>query len=202
MHKNEANKSVFKGLIFVIFRNFSVTIFFGVNNMVILFSRCKSTVQKEIADILYKFGGDLIEDKRIKLGSGDFTVLSVTKPQQLLLKNSIVVFCDENEKFENQVLPKGIIAICDSQNKIALGILKKNGVAAVTCGNSSKNTVTIASITDNSAIISLQRTLYDIKGKKIEPADFKIKLPPKFSPFSVMAAVAVLLLCGKAKKSD
>lgn len=169
--------------------------------MVILFSKRKSKIQKEISEILHKFGGDLIEDKKIKLGSGEFTVLSVTKPQELELKTAVAVFCDENEKFEKQVLPKGIIAICESENKLALNILKQNGVAAITCGGNPKNTVTFASITDDSAIITLQRSLCELKGNKIEPADFKIKIPPKFSPFSVMAAVTVLLLCGKNKKN-
>ena len=170
--------------------------------MVILCSRRKSPIQKEIAEILYKYGGDIIEDKQIKLGGGEFTVLSVTKPQQLLLKSAVTVFCEENEKFEAQLLPKGAIAVCDAQNKTALEILKRNGVAVITCGSGHKNTITLASITENSAIISLQRNLYDLKGKKIEPADFKINLPPKFSPFSVMAAVAVLLLCGKSRKNE
>lgn len=169
--------------------------------MVILFSKRKSPIQKEIAEILYKFGGDLISDKSVRLSQGEFTVLSVTKPYELDLKEAVVIICDENEKFEKQVLPKGVIGICEAENETALKLLKRNSVAAITCGSGSKNTITIASISSEAAIITLQRTLFDLKGKKIEPADFKIKPPKNCSPFSVMAAVTAMLLCGKAKKT-
>lgn len=169
--------------------------------MVILFSKRKSPVQKEIAEILYKFGGNFIGDKSVRLSQGEFTVLSVTKPYDLDLKEAVVIFCDENEKFEKQVLPKGIIGICEAENKTALKILKRNSVAAITCGNGAKNTVTIASITPDTAIISLQRTLFNLKGRKIEPADFKIKPPKNCSSFSIMAAVTALLLCKKSQKN-
>ena len=60
----------------------------------------------------------------------------------------------------------------------------------------SKNTITLSSIIDNELLASLQRSIYDINGKKLEPAEFKIKLNKNYSPFSVMASLAVLLLKG------
>ena len=59
-----------------------------------------------------------------------------------------------------------------------------------------KNTITLSSINSETLLTTLQRTVTDINGNEIEPEEFKIKLKKEYLPFSVMASVAVMLLCG------
>ena len=61
---------------------------------------------------------------------------------------------------------------------------------------SGKNTVTLSSLGSTSLLASLQRTVTDLCGNEVDPAEFKIKLTKQYSPFAVMASAAVLLLVG------
>ena len=167
-----------------------------VKKMVILFSGRKSTVEKEIIEILSGYGADYISDKAVSSVGGQFTVISEYKKTDIKLKSGIAVFIDDTDRFNNQTFPKGITGICEDGNFTALKVFKESGTPVITCGMSAKNTVTLSSFGDSSLLASLQRTLTDFKGNEIDPAEFKIKLTKRFSPFSVMASAAVLLLIG------
>lgn len=164
--------------------------------MVILFSDRKNRIEKEITEILTFAGADYISDKTIYSGEGFFSVISEYKKIDLKIKNGIAVFCGNADRFKTQVFPENIIGICEDTNTAALQLFKINRIPVISCGMNSKNTITLSSIIDNELLASLQRSIYDINGKKLEPAEFKIKLNKNYSPFSVMASLAVLLLKG------
>ena len=164
--------------------------------MVILFSGRKSTVEKEIIEILSGYGADYISDKAVSSVGGQFTVISEYKKTDIKLKSGIAVFIDDTDRFNNQIFPDGIIGICEDNNTAALKAFKDSETPVISCGMSAKNTVTLSSFGDTSLLASLQRTVTDFTGKDIEPAEFKIKLTKRYSPFAVMASAAVLLIIG------
>lgn len=164
--------------------------------MVILFSKRKSKIEEEIIEILLKYGGDYITDKKIIITDSKFTLVSKYKYSEITLKKGIAVFCDDTDRFEKQELPQNMIGICEENNKTALELFKKNCISVITCGMNSKNTVTLSSLNDNTLLTSLQRTVTDSKGTDIMPSEFKVKLNKKYNPFAVMACVAVLLING------
>lgn len=164
--------------------------------MVILFSGRKSAVEKEIIEILSGYGADYISDKAVSSVGGRFTVISEYKKTDIKLKSGIAVFIDDTDRFENQCFPDGIIGICEEGNKAALKVFKDCGTPVISCGMGAKNTVTLSSLGSASLLASLQRTVTDFVGNDIDPAEFKIKLTKKYSPFAVMASAAVLLLVG------
>ncbi len=164
--------------------------------MVILFSGRKSVVEKEIIDILCSFGANYISDKTVSSVGGRFTVISEYKKTDIKIKSGIAVFIDDTDRFKNQFFPKGIIGICEDGNLAALKTFKDSETPVISCGMGAKNTVTLSSFGDASLLASLQRTVTDLKGQDIDPAEFKIKLTKKYSPFAVMAGAAVLLLLG------
>ena len=168
--------------------------------MVILFSGRNSKTEKEIIEILTKYGGNYISDKFVSENTGNFTIISVYKKSEIKLKKGIAVFIDETDRFLCQNLPIGIIGICEDINQKALEIFKQNNIAVISCGINAKNTVTLSSFNSNSLLASLQRTLTDNYGNNIVPSEFKIKLTNKYSPFSVMASIAVLLINGIVPK--
>lgn len=170
------------------------------NAVVILFADRKSRTEKEIIDILTLFGANHISDKTVCSQEGVFTVVSEYKNIDIKLKSGIAVLCDTTQRFNKQSLPLGIIGICEDTNINALNLFYKNHIPVISCGMGNKNTITLSSLENNIMFVTLQRKITDIKGRIIEPAEFKITLKKNYSPFSVMASVAIILLEGLAPK--
>ena len=164
--------------------------------MVILFSGRKSAVERDIIEILSGCGANYISDKAVTSGEGGFTIISAYKKTEINLKNGIAVFIDDTDRFDNQIFPDGITGVCEDSNLKALSIFKSCGTPVISCGMSGKNTVTLSSLGSTSLLASLQRTVTDLCGNEVDPAEFKIKLTKQYSPFAVMASAAVLLLVG------
>ncbi len=162
--------------------------------MVILLSDRKSKAETEIIEILSKYGGQYISDKFIGKDSGKFTILSVYKKSRLEIEKGIAVFLDNGERFMTQELPLGIIGICEDENRTALEISKNNGIATISCGLSSKNSVTLSSMGNEQLFACLQRSIQNQNGEIIDPCEIKIRLSKNYLPFSVMASTAILLL--------
>lgn len=169
--------------------------------MVILFSGRKSKVEKEIIEILTLYGANYISDKIVSTTKGKFTIISEYKKTDLRIKKGIAVFIDDTNRFDGQIFPKNIIGICEDSNLKALELFKKSNISVISCGMSTKNTVTLSSLSSDSLLTTLQRTITNNFGAEIEPAEFKIKLNKSYSPFAVMASVAVLLLNGILPKT-
>lgn len=164
--------------------------------MVVLFSNRKSKAEKEIVDILTACGADFISDKTVCAKGGYFTLTVFYKPTDLKIEKGIVLILDNTEKFLPQSLPDGTIGICEDCNSNALKIFEKNNIPVISCGNSSKNTITISSINDRNIIVTLQREITDKFGNIIYPGDYKIALSKDYSPFAVLSSAAILLLNG------
>lgn len=164
--------------------------------MVLLFSGKKSQIAEEISEILTNCGGMQITPKGIRGNRELFYAVSINKPCEIELGFGVAVFCDECKGFSNQILPSGIIGICEENNSNALKLLKKCRNPTVTCGMNNKNTVTVSSHQKDEIIAAIQRNITDLKGNLIEPCEFKMSLKKEYSPFSVLAAITVLLLSG------
>lgn len=135
--------------------------------MIIIFADKKTKCGTEISDILYR----CIPNRRT-----DFDIIT--------------------EYSENIDFPTDSVGVCEDSNSEALKLLMKNGIPVISCGMNGKNTVTLSSVGDSAALVSLQRTVTDIYGRDREPAEFRIRLTHSRSPFAVAAAFAVLLLLG------
>ncbi len=164
--------------------------------LVILFTERKSKYEKEIIEILEKYGANHFSDKSISDNGGSFTVISIYKPTSLSIKNAIAVFLEANEKFIFQVYPIGIIGICEDTNIPALENFKQNHNAVITCGICNKNTLTISSFGEKYVLVTLQRAIIDLKGNKIEPREYKISLTKPYSEYSILSATAILITKG------
>lgn len=164
--------------------------------MVILFSGRKSSVEKEIIKILTGCGANYISDKMVAASDGGFTIISEYKKTEIKLKKGIAVFIDDTDRFSGQSFPAGITGICEESNEKALELFKGSNIPVISCGMNAKNTVTLSSLGISSLLAALQRTVTDFRGNEVDPGEFKIKLTREYSPFSVMASAAVLLLNG------
>lgn len=164
--------------------------------MVILLSGRKSAVEKEIINILTKYNATYISDKMVTAGKGSMTIVSEYKKTQIDVKKGVAVIIDDTDRFIGQTFQKGIIGICEEENLKALQIFSNSDIPVICCGMGAKNTITLSSLNSDTLLASLQRTITDHFGNKLYPSEFKIKLTKKYSPFSVMASTAILLLNG------
>ena len=87
-----------------------------------------------------------------------------------------------------------IKGICESSNHNALNILKDNEIPAIVCGMAKTDTITFSSITNDKALISIQRRIKTNNGKILEPCEISIKLNHKYSNSAVICACSILLL--------
>ncbi len=164
--------------------------------MVILLSDRKSSVERQITEILSRYGADYISDKTVSSGKGKFTIISEYRPTEINIKNGIAVIIDDTDRFKNQSFKDGLIGICEDKNRKALQIFKNSHIPVISCGMGAKNTVTLSSLEDSSVLLAIQRSLTDFFGNIIDPAEFKIKLTKPYLPFAVMTSTVILLLMG------
>lgn len=108
----------------------------------------------------------------------------------------VIVFDDAFKACGKKQVINSLIPIIHSQNKKAIAQLKDTNCVAITCGTSAKDTLSLASINDKNASISLQRELTDVYGNAIEPMDITVTLQKERGVYPTLAACAALLLCG------
>lgn len=88
-------------------------------------------------------------------------------------------------------LPEGSLLLADPD------ALMPPGVQAVTCGFSDKDTFTFSSKNEDSAVVSLMRTVA-LPGRMAEPMELPVSFPAGTADFLVLAAAAALILTGQA----
>ena len=168
--------------------------------MVIIFSNRKSKTEKELIKILTNCGADLFTDNTVINTNGNFVATSVYKHINISSKKGIALILDDTLKFKNQKLPYSFLGLCEDQNITALKLLKNNHVLTITCGNNCRNTVTISSFSNKNVVVTIQRTITDLNGKLIYPADYNITLKDNYSSEAVMFGVIILLMHGITPK--
>ena len=165
---------------------------------VLIFGEKDSSFTGFIQKALRNFGNvSLAGESKIDMSERcDFLLLEKSCDTSVAGNNIIALFGQAVKK--TLKISGQIIAVVESDNKNALDILSKNAQKTVCCSMSSKDTISIASITDENAVVSLQREITDLSGKTVEPHDMKILLSKKTDPYYICAAYAVLLLSGLA----
>lgn len=172
---------------------------------VVLYGSDKA-VKEEIVDILSNAGGVIrSSDKEIIMqkDAESFLIVESSRPVHVKSDYGIVVFLDGIDSFEDFSIPKGFIAVTHSSNTKALSLLAGKPVTAISCGMAATDTITLSSIREDSAVISLQRVLTTIYGNEVEPGDFPVSVMLKenrnlpYSDYGLMAAATVLLLAGR-----
>ena len=130
--------------------------------------------------------------------SPGFLVYECAKVPAVISGKGILVF-DNGFKMEETKpaeFSDGFIPILDGENQEAAKILRGTGKIAVTCSASSKGTLSIASIDEDRASISLQRDIRLLNETVAEPMEIIAALSQKTPAYPLMAACGVLLLAG------
>lgn len=115
---------------------------------------------------------------------------------EICVEKGILLFKNSFQFREHKKIPAEFMTVFESHNMGAIEFLKGTGATAVACGTSSRDTLSIASIDYQSATVSLQRTIKNLKGEVVEPHDISIKLRSAMSPYPLLACCSALLLSG------
>lgn len=91
-------------------------------------------------------------------------------------------------------LPENTIVLFNSRYPQLALLLKGRELQALSCGLQTTDTLTLSSCTQESAVISLQRTLTTFSGETVEPGEFPVKLSGPTDPFAILSVAATYLL--------
>ncbi len=106
-----------------------------------------------------------------------------------------IVLCKEPFSAPAHIdLPPDAVGLLASSNLAAAEFLHRCGVRTITLGMSSKDTLTLSSITSDSAVLCLQRAICDLAGNTLEPVEIPLALSHQYDAFSILCACAILML--------
>lgn len=113
---------------------------------------------------------------------------------------TLVIYKDAQEIPPNFFEGQQAVAIVDSCNKDLYGFVNATKLPAITCGLSAKDTITLSSIGQDSAVIDLQRSVTCFDGTVVEPQEIPLQLSTAVDSFALMAAAAVFILTGNIER--
>lgn len=93
------------------------------------------------------------------------------------------------------------VAILNSENKMQLKELAKKNSAAITCGASSKDTVTFSSKDEENLVVAVQRPIKTVGGEICEPLEVSIETKDCPNDYSALAYVAIATKIGIFNKN-
>ena len=111
----------------------------------------------------------------------------------------IFIFKSNLQFQDNIIIPSGFLAILPSYSCNAASILKNINVFAVTCGTSSRDTISLSSLNNLRAVISLQRNVRSVDGELILPHEIVVDLNEQIAIYPLLASIAVLVLCNSSE---
>ena len=92
---------------------------------------------------------------------------------------------------------KNAVAVVNSSDQNLLELVAQRHIKALTCGLATVDTLTLSSLTSDSAVISLQRQVEAFDGTILEPFELPVSFSSYIEPFSLLSCAAVFCLLGK-----
>ena len=163
-----------------------------------------TSISIRLCRVLQRNGGVLhICDGNIteySIGTPNFLIYETDDIENFNSSSGILLFkTSQNSNTQKAALSDRIISIVESDNVAALKMLKDNGSDTVTCGMSSKDTITLSSIGENIAVLSIQREMKAVDGTAIQPSEIQVKLSKHIEGYPLLSVCAVLLLTKKSE---
>ena len=158
-------------------------------------------LKKRLCEVLGRYGGaadisnegiNIFADEKNKI---EYAVIDASSFSQYVVSYGIAVFdFSDNASIASCSLTEIPICLMCEEDTKSLTILNKSKNPTITCGMSLRSTITASSITDESAMISIQREIKNIYGLTIPQGDIPVRLTKKTDDYQIMLIVAILLL--------
>ncbi len=110
--------------------------------------------------------------------------------------NFDISYADISVMGNRNKFPECKFAVVSSENKGNLFKTKDKNCKIITCGLSTKDTVTLSSISENGGVFCLQRSLFTLGGKKIPPLEIPFEIDGlMLDTVTASILLSVALLC-------
>lgn len=131
-----------------------------------------------------------------------FTIFESNQLKEVNLNRGIVIFHNPEDLSEiPPILSDNLTYIVEEEDKTALLVLNRLNSVTITYGMSLKATITLSSINDERAVISLQRETFDLKGQKLLPKEITAEICSKIDDNELMLIATILLISGEIEES-
>lgn len=138
----------------------------------------KIQCDKNLMKVLVKFFSSLKIDAEI-------TCFSENKADISILRNA------------DKINVNADCLIINSDDKELMDRIKSSNGRIISCGLSTRSTVTFSSISDNDFVLCTQRSIFSLAKKKIPPFELPFKCIGKaYDEVSILMIITAALLCG------
>ena len=86
--------------------------------------------------------------------------------------------------------------VLDGRNRSDLTLAQKSGGEVITCGLSTRDTLTFSSYTEENCVVSLQRRLRRLDGGYAEPFELPFECQKSDDRYAILCASLILILLG------
>lgn len=133
-----------------------------------------------------------INDNRfIETGNGYNLIFYDSEKPDINVKNSILLMKEYGSIPMN--LPNDITAIINSDDENQLMAIKEKKIKALTCGTSGKSTISFSSESEDTIVISLNRSITALSGKTIQPLEIPVE-KREAGRYSLMSYTALRII--------
>lgn len=133
-----------------------------------------------------------------KIGKGlKLFVIDSDNLENLDSDNIIIIFKNKANIKNIKYISNNSIAIINTNNIKNIEILCNLHLKVITCGFSQKDTITFSSNSLDNCVISVQRTIFTIDKKRIDPLEIPIEVYDEIDSYYVLAYISLLILLGE-----
>lgn len=132
-------------------------------------------------------------------GAGYELVIHDSERPRLCGVHSSVIVAKRSAVLDG-VIPADSTVIVSADRRAQLDAVRKSGACAVECGLSHTSTVSFSSESDDTLVISLNRSMRALSGKEIQPLEFPVKKRGADS-YTLMSFTALRLLLDDRESS-
>lgn len=170
------------------------------NSILLLGDAQNHTFRNALLPVLERYGGVLYVGERqifrLIAEKPAFFVYDCERMPELHLDRGLLLFTGSCPQTAPILLPSGICSILESGNQQAAALLQNSKSPVVTCGMSTKDTLSVASVEEDGAVLSLQRNVSTLDGRLVEPHDFRVSFRAGMRSQQLLSISMILLLCG------
>lgn len=160
------------------------------------FTKRLCRVLKEYGGVLYVSENKIFET-HVKT---DFLICDYEFLDFSNISGALLIFKPDLKNAKGRIyLHSDTVCIVGGENETALQLIKGSRTLALTCGMSLKDTVTLSSVAETGAVVSVQRELVCLGGEAVGPCEVKVTFTSRYTDYETMVICAVLLITGKIK---
>lgn len=136
----------------------------------------------------------------VRCENAEMLIADADEFELIYTDTAIVIFKDADKLAIDFETRKPAVALVDSCNEDMLKLASKTGFPAITCGLSPKDTITLSSIDEDSAVVDLQRSVTCFDGTVVEPQEIPVALYSSIDSFALMCVAAIFILSGNVAR--